>query len=366
MHTGPFMTRKLALPSACLFAFACGLVAQTSAAHAQGTAGTSGTTTNPAAGVFMGTITILLTSIGDSKYVDTTTYQTPINRAQCDSDEPLHFALTNIPSTHKYLEVWVGNNCSSGDRSTRIPDTGNCIRLTSLPLTTGETTALTDVKVPPGMACDEEMQGERWIWFLAVDSEMSQVNAPDYGAIKLIFDLQPPDAPAGVKAENGETALKVSWDAASGDPWYYHIIVDPNATAGSEEDGGTGDCSSALMSAGDPLDPDALPEGLQQIYINERSTTETVDGRNYPGTTLIAWGIIADDRGHNHSELSQIVCSHIVKTKGFWETYKENGGTAEPGCNCSVPGTRNGGVATGLALGALGLIAWSRRVRRRR
>ena len=359
------MTRKLALSSACLFAFAWGLGAQARPAQAQ--AGTGGTTTTPTQAILMGTIRPLLTAIGDTEYTDNTTYRTPVNKAQCTDNDVLHFTVSNIPNTHKYLEVWVGNNCSDADRSTRLTVESRCLRMTSVPLTTGETTVLSDVQVPPELACDESMQGNRWIWFLAVDAEMSQTSAPDYGAIQLSFDLDPPEAPTDVEAGNGETELPVSWDPPAGDPQYYHLLIDPSATLGGEEDGGsTGDCSSALMSAGQEIDPDNPPEGLRHVYIDERRTSETLDGRNYPNTKLIAVAVIADDLGHNHSELSQIACIHIVKTKGFWETYRENGGTVEPGCTCSVPGARGGGLATGLALGALGLIAWSRRVRRRR
>jgi hypothetical protein len=68
------------------------------------------------------------------------------------------------------------------------------------------------------------------------------------------------------------------------------------------------------------------------------------------------------------SPVSNIACLKVVPTSGFWDSYKTDGGEADAGCGCSVPGGAHGESRPWLSLlgAALGLIWLGSRRRARR
>src|SRR5262245_53186394 len=98
-----------------------GLCAAT--AQAQGTAGTSGSTTSP------GAIAITPISIGD--VTASTLGKIYLNKSQCLSNVPVKFQLDNLDPNRSALDVWIGEMCSAmSNRSSTV--TTNCRYVTMI------------------------------------------------------------------------------------------------------------------------------------------------------------------------------------------------------------------------------------------
>jgi hypothetical protein len=120
--------------------------------------------------------------------------------------------------------------------------------------------------------------------------------------------------------------------------------------------------------AGDelPADPKKLPTELGGKKLTGKVSSATINGDDL-GSKLAAVGVIAVDLAGNASPVSNIACVKVVPTTGFWDKYKANGGKAESGCACSLPGAPidvAAGWPVGLVLGGLALRGV--RARRRR
>jgi MYXO-CTERM domain-containing protein len=218
-----------------------------------------------------------------------------------------------------------------------------------------------------------------------------------YGVYELPLDVIPPNAPMNVKGGDGETQIRVTWERADTNIARNWIVWDPKpytASAGDatsdasvdsgmsgsggssadEEDGGTSNamsdssCLSSVLMAGQEIDIDKLPAG-----IHRKQAVGDVESADLSGSDInssrAAVAVVAQDLAGNWSVLSNIACVNVVDTSGFWDEYKVDGGDAEPGCACSLPGsgaseTRH--IASGLlaTLALLGLAIV--RVRRKR
>jgi MYXO-CTERM domain-containing protein len=358
------MTRSSVISRICLAAALCAPALPVGRAAAQVTAGTGGRATQST-----GAIIVLLTKVGTREFDQTQTLVQPVGAQDCDDKAELEFTLNGVPNSFSFLEVWLGPGndaaCNQGDRSTQVVSQRNCRLLATRTLTTGET-MVTGLRVPIEQAC-ELGSGDWNFWFLPTNSQNSQSDVATYGKLSVRFDTLPPDPPANVKGATGFSALRVTWTIPSGDPYYYHVLVDTSAAAGGDADGGNDsetECSSSILEAGQPRDLDDLPSAIRKYDVG-RETRLEIDGREL-NSERAAVAIIADDLARNHSVMSNVACLSIVETKGFWPSYIDNGGTVEPGCGCSVPGASPGSSSAALGCVAFGLIALLRRARRRR
>jgi len=357
---GPGMTRMSALWLALLPALPLLLPVPIASAQLAGSSGTSTTTT--------GGVNWLLTAVGSTKYVDTS-YKVPINKSDCDSNALLHLSLTAIPTGAKYLEVWVGDSCQNGDRTTRISPE-HCVYVDYKEQDTTNT-ADTDFTIAVEKACMLG-DGARTFYILPVNTLMGTTNVSPFAQVTLNFDKTPPSPPTSVKGGAGQTEIPVSWTQPS-DTYYFWVVVDTNAAAGGgDTDSGSptsGDCASTLLQSGTDFDPNAdpLPDGIWVKYINEKASRATLSADDLGVTTgRAAVAVMAEDLGHNRSQLSNLACIDIVPTTGFWDTYRKGGGTADEGCVCTAPGgTRpRAQLAWPLLLGLAAVALW-RRTRRR-
>jgi hypothetical protein len=204
-----------------------------------------------------------------------------------------------------------------------------------------------------------------------VNTLNSTATVMPYGVFELPLDVIPPNAPTNVDGGDGETRIRVTWERADANISRNYVIWDPKpitettpadagvtdggdgmGAAGSsgstEDDGGTDDesadpsCISTLMKAGDTIDVDHLPKGLHM-----KPAVGDVESFELSGDLInsprAAVAVVAQDLAGNVSVLSNVTCVNVVDTTGFWDDYKVNGGEAEAGCACSLPGTRASG-----------------------
>jgi MYXO-CTERM domain-containing protein len=190
-----------------------------------------------------------------------------------------------------------------------------------------------------------------------------------YGQYLLKIDKSPPTAPRDVNAGVGETAIPITWTVTSGDVANNMLIWDTDPVGALEGDGGAGgdtECSSSILMQDDDTDLAALMK-LDNIRMKEvvgSVQTTTVSGSEL-GARRVAMAVVAEDLAGNISKISNVDCLQVVATDGFWDIYKAEGGTAEPGCACSTPGTR-ASLASGIVPIALVMLAWGVRRRKRR
>jgi MYXO-CTERM domain-containing protein len=164
----------------------------------------------------------------------------------------------------------------------------------------------------------------------------------------------------------------VSWTLPVDRVLSYYTVIDPAAESADElnlDDGGVagpGCVSRALMENGD-FDPKNHATGLIVLGPNRTGSDTLVNGDDLH-TNLAAVGIVVGDVAGNLSKLSNIGCIHVTPTSGFWDAYKTEGGKAEPGCSCAIPGSSPTGGRAHYALpmvGVLGLLGLRRRRRRK-
>ena len=326
------------------------------------TAGTGGTSTTTGGG----TVTWLLTTIGDEKYTDTS-YMTPVNAAQCAANAELHLSLTGIPTGTKYLEVWVGDKCDAGNRATRIGETPPCEHVKFKEQDT-TVTADTDFTIPVGPACMLG-DGKRSYYILPVMTLMGSDTISPFALVTLPYDQTPPSAPTSVKGGAGQTEISVSWKQPS-DTFFFWVVADTNVGAAAGVDAGSDSCASATLRDGDEFDPDIspLPDGIWVRHITEKASSTTLSADDLgisEGEAAVA--VIAEDRGHNRSVLSNVACIHVVPTVGFWDSYKGAGGSADAGCACTALGAQRHAPSRFIsALVVAGAVLTLRRRSRRR
>jgi MYXO-CTERM domain-containing protein len=265
--------------------------------------------------------------------------------------------------------------------------------------------------------------GARSYFILPVNTLMGTDAVSTYANVTLNVDQTPPSPATSVKGGSGETEIPVNWTQPT-EAYYYWVIVDTNVGAnnadagidastedsGAAESGdasidaggglvvggagssgasgsagssgasgsagssgppnhGPAECASRYLTAGMTFDPEAkLPPGVKAFFIDKMVSSTILSGSDI-GAPVAAVAVIADDLGKNESVLSNIDCVHVVKTNGFWDGYKANGGDAVAGCACSAPGagqrtTLHATAWAGLA-GLLGLAGYFRTRRRR-
>lgn len=310
-----------------------------------------------------GGIGVQLKSVGDQAYTSQALRGTPIGKTQCDEKVDIVFVLTNLAvgsRSPKYVEIYKGTSCNTTEGKDGVGD-DDCVRIKYENRTQSSTIQM--FTIPIEDLCNSE--GDVTLWFLPVDTLGTNANITPYGVYDVPLDTIPPNAPANVKGGNGQTQIRVTWDRTDTNISRNWLIWDPKpvtavpadagattdgAEAGSsateEADGGdTGtvdpSCGSALLMPGQAINIDKLPKGLHR-----KEAVGDVESAELSGDEIdsprAAVAIVAQDLAGNWSVLSDVACVNVVDTSGFWDDYRVNGGDAEAGCACSLPGSRAG------------------------
>lgn len=329
-----------------------------------------------------GNLGVQILEAGKREYEDRISNTVPINAAAC-AQGTMRVQIQRLPpsSQYPYMEAWYGAGggaCQQGNRSTRPAGTGNCVKLdieTGAEMIMSRTFYDFEVNIQPVCSSGE---GKRSIFFLALSGQNSNEDAAYYAELVFNVDLTAPAVVQNVASSPGETEIPLSWTPPDTSQ-YFWVLVDINAgPGGNDDDAGSNPlCNSSLIRAGAPFDPSAvgaldnLPDGVIYKYFQGRTSETTFNSDDWGDSMLGAATVIAADKAFNPSVMSEVVCLNAVKTSGFWDRYRENGGTAEPGCACSVPGAgaRSRGLNVTTGLPVLGLLAFGftrwRRIRRR-
>jgi hypothetical protein len=395
LHVGRTMTRPLwfwlgLLGSCWLPAFA---LAQSSI----GTSTANAATTSSSSGGLL----VQLKYVGEQAYTSKALRGTPIGKSDCDAKVNLTFYVSGFSvgaSSPKYVEIYKGTNCANTEGRDNLGD-DDCVRVSYQNRT--QNTTLQQFKIPIEELCSTN--GAATVWFLPVDTLDTNATVMPYGVYEVPLDTLAPNAPTNVKGGDGETQIQVSWERSDTNISRNWIIWDPkpitstvgasdagltadgggadSAAAGSgaagqdetDADGGTTPigqtvCGSPLLTPGEAIDVDKLPKGLHRKEARGDVESFQLSGDEIDSPRA-AVAVVAQDLAGNVSLLSNVACVNVVDTTGFWDAYQQNGGDAEAGCTCSLPGSRTstarhtaGGLLAALALLGLAVVR-SRRKR---
>jgi MYXO-CTERM domain-containing protein len=316
--------------------------------------------------------------VGDESYTSKDFRKTPIGKDQCDEGVDLSFRLSNLfigTSAPKYIEIYRGTDCNTTEGKDGLGD-DNCERIKYV---NRNSSSVQDIELPLKDLCDSE--GDVTLWFLPVNTLGTNAVVTPYGVFQLPLDVIAPTAPVNVRGGDGETEIRINWERSDTNISRNWIIWDPKpvtdttvtdsgvtaeaGTGGSGDDAGATEgstdpsCVSSLLKPGEMLDVDKLPKGL-----GKKEQVGDVESALLSGNDInsprAAVAVIAQDLAGNFSPMSNIACVNVVDTSGFWDDYKQNGGDAESGCACSLPGSpATGGKSVGglmSLLAVLGLV----------
>jgi hypothetical protein len=211
------------------------------------------------------------------------------------------------------------------------------------------------------------------------------------------YDIEPPQTPTDVTLSAGEGSVSVRWNYAGTtttvadggtsssvprDLQGFWLLCDPPPGGATSADAGAADggrdasvgldvesdegaalaCGTESFAALDPNDDDTFRRYRCSDLIGPASTRGTASGLSNGVAYRVA--VVAQDLAGNRSTLAlPTTCVRPQPLTDFWEYYRGAGGAAEPiGCS-TRPGARGAGL--GLAIGAMMLMAWKRRGRRR-
>jgi MYXO-CTERM domain-containing protein len=369
----------------------CLLLPLTWAARPALAQGTTTTTTT-------GSIPVLLLRVAGTDY--NTVAKLPINAKACATPHlPLEFKLTlpGSSANQPFLQVWFGSSCNAANARVTTTTTTPCALLNTYTVASSDTVRNFTVNAT-GICAGG---GTQQVWFLLTPTDTMTADAvTTYGEYDVKIDTNPPIAPSGVTSGTGETQIPVTWNAPNDDLYGYTILWDTNVTttgggAGTggstldaaiveadsgavSKDGGidggvTGTvipdqpgCTSQLLHGGAIIDLDHLPAGVGRSDLKGKASSTTLSADQLGGKigTVAAIAVVAIDVAGNPSLLSNTACAEIVKTLGFWDVYKANGGNAEQGCACSAPGGRSTTTAAWPVM--IAMLALGIRARRKR
>jgi hypothetical protein len=390
LHVGRTMTRPLwfwlgLLGSCWLPAFAL----------AQSIGTSSPTTTSSTTGG----LSVQLKLVGSTPYTSGALRHTQIGKTQCDAKVDLTFIVSGLASgtsSPRYLEILKGTNCYTMESKDGIGN-DDCVRIKYV--NRRQNVTLEQFTIPITDLCGAE--GAVTLWFLPVDTLDTSAAITPYGVYEVPLDTIAPIAPVNVRGGAGETQISVNWERSDSNISLNYVIWDPkpitttvaadagliteagtdasgaeaagssavdNSDDGGVTDTGTSACSSSLMAPGETIDPANLPKGLFKKTARGDVESFILSGSDI-NSPRAAVAIVAEDLAGNVSVLSNIACVSVVDTTGFWDAYKQNGGDADGGCACSLPGSRltAAGHTAGGPLAALALLGLAvMRVRRKR
>jgi hypothetical protein len=363
-------------------------------AYAQSSSTPSGTST-PTGISSTGGVGVQLKLVGDQSYTAQAQRGTPLGKAQCDKKVDLTFVLTGLalgPKSAKYVEIYRGTNCNTMESKDGVGN-DDCVRISFISRNQSSTFEMPVIPIED--VCSS--MGDVTLWFLPVDTLGTNATLSFFGKYELPLDTIPPNAPANVRGGSGETQIQINWTRSDNNisrnliVWDAKpvtvtdttttdapVVGDGGAAGGSaagsgaagssaagatdEADGGAivipePECTSSLLTPGQALDVNKLPKGLGHKEAVGNVESFTLSGSEI-NSARAAVAILAQDLAGNWSVLSNVTCVNVVDTTGFWDEYKVNGGDAEAGCACSLPGSRAAGTrhaASGL-LAALALL----------
>jgi hypothetical protein len=321
----------------------------------------SSTETTPTATSTSGGIGVQLKSVGDESYTSQALRGTPLGKTQCDLKVNLVFVLTNLAvgsRSPKYIEIYKGTACNTTEGKDGLGN-DDCERIKFINRTQSSTYEMLDIPIED--VCNSE--GDVTLWFLPVDTLGTNANITPYGMYDLPLDTIAPNPPANVKGGDGETQIRITWERTDSNISRNWLIWDPKPVSGvittdggsagsaavTDDDGGTDDgivdtsCGSPLLTPGEAIDVDKLPKGLsrKQAVGNVESAELSGSDINSPRAAV---AVVSQDLAGNFSVLSNVTCVNVVDTSGFWDEYKVNGGDADGGCACSLPGSLTAGT----------------------
>jgi Fibronectin type III domain len=220
----------------------------------------------------------------------------------------------------------------------RISDTVNCpfptqntntnAKTSSLGVFTGLSGSLSTPRaaadfLPPGITCEDGVL--RSINVCAVITTAGTDAATGTQSAVIQLDGKTPTPPANVRVTPGDSALDVTWDAASSAN-RYRVEATPQA-------------------------------GGETVRSSETTDTSRRISRLVNGTTYDV-GVVALSIGGNPSALSAVVAGTPVEVDDFWRRYQGSPGAHEQG-GCSTGGS--GTLALSSLLGLLPLVLRRRR-----
>jgi hypothetical protein len=172
-----------------------------------------------------------------------------------------------------------------------------------------------------------------------------------------------PTAPTAVTTQTAEQGLLVSW-TASGDATTlqgHQVLCSPGPTTAATASYDT--CAAATPDGGAgpfaTLEPQFLCSGLVAVGTNSVRVHGLTNGQVYE-VAVVAVGVDGTP-----SAASVAATGTPGPTFGLSDLYKEDGGTAQPGCALGGAGASVSGVGLGAALAVVLAVVLARRRRRR-
>jgi hypothetical protein len=323
-------------------------------------------------------INVTLRKAGNDEYTDAS-HTIPINQRECQTGS-LTVDLTGLPANgasggYMYLEIWAQTgtaDCSTADRDISVVPESQCTRLNTAPIRLNGSTEIRGQPVALSAAggpnsgnsaanvcdgSDSDVQGPRAIYFLALRGGLPSESTTVFGTLNIQIQTVPPQPATNVVGYTGETEIPVKWTLPAERIYSYYVIIDPAAEHSELQDSGAGPgCESQTLNAIQDFDFAQPPHGLRILGPIAKSASEITLNGDDLHTDVAAVAIVVGDIAKNYSKLSNIGCITITPTSGFWDAYTNEGGAAEPGCSCALPGEHSAGRAVH-ALAILSVLA---------
>jgi uncharacterized membrane protein YgcG len=321
--------------------------------------------------------------------------------------------VDSVSGANRY-EVWAGNGCEQEDNrqgATRecvlvaqpnLTDDEVTVRVQDLVLPKGGTApgTIADCEVESGSSGETS----RALHFLVLSSSDVVVNS---GKWDYSFDITPPGPPTEVQATPGENALNVDFEASpAADKNGYRLYCsrpgepapdqasgagggsaqDEGGTSGSDSSaggsggtagtGGTGATSGASGDGGaaggggaaarvrasrsalngtctsSVLTPGSVPEEMYECgEVRAETATSARTRSDLDNGVEYVVGVAAVDKYDNTGTLSELACGTPTEVTGFYEAYRQAGGSAGGGfCGFGAPARGGHWAALGFAV----------------
>lgn len=279
-----------------------------------------------------------------------TTSAVPVSQAECDMGVVLDFRFTNVDSTRSQLHIYFGSMCETVSVRNDTTD----MSCTDLELERSiDMNTQVDWQIPISdlIDCTAGSSGTRTIYVLAIDNPTSEVTgAGQKVSFPIAFDFAGPSAPANFAVSDGETSMRLSWDASSDQITSYDVFF--------VADGCDASGNVTTDAFGDPANPTVEP--YTTVEGTTSSATVTFPSGLATGSRH-AVAIRGVDNAGNAGSVSAVQCVTVVDVQTFWDEYCSSGaGAGSEACtsSCAASPGRPGhdGALLALAVAALGLV----------
>jgi MYXO-CTERM domain-containing protein len=267
----------------------------------------------------------------------------PLNLEECQRGAIVELLFNNVPATASVIDIWRGEGCNATDPRTNA-NNQTCTWVASVPSGNETMFYVRSLAANLLMPCTTGTRQTLNLFFLAATASMTRETITSFAQISMTADADPPDAPTGIVAGDGNTAVPVSWTNPSGaDLNNFWVLISPI------EDPNDTTCATATLVEGEPMPAGvsiaATPAGGSQNAVIDPSAYGVAED----GYAAVA--VVTRDTALNVSPVSEVACLKRVPTGGFWSLYEAEGGTAST-CSVTAPG-----AASGPSTGALWLLA---------